>query len=494
MVLAAWLFTGWGGERLLTWVSDLASMFGALAATVACALAARRRSAERRSWALLALAAASWTAGEVLWNIDELVRGEELPFPSVADVFYLAAVVPALLGLIGFGQRVPRARQARILLDGTLMASALTFLAWALVIGDAWEHGAPLLTQAVSAAYPITDVALATVAALVVLWGRSPRRAPVRLLAAAFVAMAVADTAFTWSTNNGTYASTATIGSLWAASYVLLALAARHPAEPAMDDDAGDRPMVEGLAATVLPYVPFGLAMVVAVARWASGRQLDGVLGPLAFVLVVALLARQALAVAENRRLAVDLELTVQRVEEQSRALEHLAWHDALTGLPNRARFSSRLEAVLEAQAATGGTLPAVLYIDLDGFKQVNDSLGHATGDLALVQASSRLAACLGPGTMLARLGGDEFVILVEAGLDEATRIAFRTIDAFQPPFLLEDQPAAIGISVGIADAPDADSPDEVVRRADAAMYAAKCGGKGRVVLYPSDIIATAGD
>jgi diguanylate cyclase (GGDEF)-like protein len=154
-------------------------------------------------------------------------------------------------------------------------------------------------------------------------------------------------------------------------------------------------------------------------------------------------------------------------------ALAHRALHDPLTGLPNRALFVDRLRLALNRLGRTRTCL-AVLFLDLDGFKGINDTLGHAAGDQFLVEVAHRLCGVLRGGDTAARLGGDEFVVLCEdvGGPAEARLIAGRVV---------EEVPG--GVSVGVALACDVQDPEALLRAADASMYAAKRAGGGRFVL-----------
>ncbi|MEA3055226.1 MAG: hypothetical protein QOD30_658 [Actinomycetota bacterium] len=164
---------------------------------------------------------------------------------------------------------------------------------------------------------------------------------------------------------------------------------------------------------------------------------------------------------------------------------EEQALRDALTRLPNRRLFNDRVDHALARQQRHPGRL-AVLFIDLDGFKNVNDSLGHATGDHLLVDVAERLRACLRPADTPARLGGDEFAILVEdlASAEEAATVADRVMAAMAAPFLLRGKELTIGASIGIAMNAAGQTTDDLLRNADVAMYSAKNGGRGRTELY----------
>jgi diguanylate cyclase (GGDEF)-like protein len=155
--------------------------------------------------------------------------------------------------------------------------------------------------------------------------------------------------------------------------------------------------------------------------------------------------------------------------------LRHAAFHDPLTGLPNRALFGDRLAGALERAGRSGGRV-ALLTLDLDGFKQVNDTLGHAVGDEVLVAVASRLREQLRGVDTVARLGGDEFVVLMEAEADgHAERLADRLITAITAPVRTRAGDQMIGVSVGIArTGPLTETAEQLLRQSDVAMYSAK--------------------
>jgi diguanylate cyclase (GGDEF)-like protein/PAS domain S-box-containing protein len=185
--------------------------------------------------------------------------------------------------------------------------------------------------------------------------------------------------------------------------------------------------------------------------------------------------------------------LTLRDVSERTsleEELKHQAFHDALSGLANRALFRDRLEHAL-ARATRSKSSLAVLFLDLDDFKLINDSLGHTTGDALLVAVAGRLSESLRSGDTAARFGGDEFAVLLEetSSPEEACQAAERLISALRAPLVIEDHEIQVCASVGVAlSQAGREDPTELMQAADVAMYAAKAHGKGRYEVYKSDL------
>src|SRR4051794_18202487 len=193
----------------------------------------------------------------------------------------------------------------------------------------------------------------------------------------------------------------------------------------------------------------------------------------------------------ERRTLDTLAAVAGETLERQRLVAEmtRMARFDPLTGLANRAVFSDRLEHALGLSRRGHGTV-AVLYCDLDGFKGVNDRLGHDAGDQVLGEVGRRLQTVLRSADTAARLGGDEFAILAEDLLDgeEAITIGDRIVEAFAEPIMLRDQSIPLGISVGVAVSTGDLEPDELLRNSDMAMYRAKAFGKNRVEFFDPEM------
>jgi diguanylate cyclase (GGDEF)-like protein len=209
------------------------------------------------------------------------------------------------------------------------------------------------------------------------------------------------------------------------------------------------------------------------------------------------------MTLADGRVLAVVLRpapnggcaITYEDITDRCLAEEKvmfMAQHDALTGLPNRTLFAERIHQALSN--LTDEKKTPVLFLDLDRFKTINDTLGHAAGDLLLTKMAERLKRCLRPEDMISRVGGDEFTVVLSDGPSRETTIALaqRIIDAANQPFDLDGQRATVGVSVGIAVAPaDGTSSDVLLRNADMALYRAKAEGRGTWRFYEPEMDAS---
>ena len=473
VAFALWSFAGFGSARQRTVVSDLAL----LPVSLIVAVLAWRTSghptldvATARAWRRVGYAFLAYWLGEVQWTWFEVVRREE-PFPSTADIGYLAFYPLLVWALLSF-PRGPRTRPDRIklVLDSATVVLGGGMFVWYLVVGPTVRSGsARWVETALSAAYPVGDL-LVVFGLVVVLLRGAPAGSGLALKslvggAALFVA---ADLAYARLTLSDSYAGGDWPDVLWMAALALSAAAPqlqwwRATVEPEAQDRTSPPPVSR------LPYlaVVAGYGLVGLVGYDDANYPLGGLLLG-AGVLTVLVMFRQVTALQENARLMLQLhELAVQ---------------DPLTGLANRRCFFEVAEREV-ARAERHNATASLLMIDVDRFKQINDTYGHAGGDDVLRDIARRCQRELRSIDLLARFGGDELIALLPdtdaaGGAEVAGRIERAVASS---PVGTDRGPALVTVSVGVADGRPPRSVAALLAAADQALYDAKAGGRSCV-------------
>ncbi|GFG49489.1 GGDEF-domain containing protein [Mycolicibacterium agri] len=468
------LMQQWGGYPTSSAVAEFGLLTLALFACACSALAAwTARDRQRRAWICLAVGLAGWAVGEVLWIVYSRVH-DQPPFPSLADLGYLLFPIGAGLAMVLFPAGYSRHSRTRFVLDGVIVAGALFEICWVFVLRPVYNMGGTDVVElALSLTYPLADIAIITVALLVLTRARTGRRQTLALLTAGVLMMAVSDTAFVYLTAHGIYRSGYLSDIGWAAAFLTFSVAALI-SRSAPQTEVVVPPLPSPLT-TWMPYIPITIAALVCIPTYLPTPGL----GPIflsSALLMGAVMARQFVVVRQNQQL-------LKMVADQ-------AMRDTLTGLANRDLFNDRLMHAVQVHENDNQSV-AVLSMDLDDFKLVNDSLGHPAGDALLVQAAERLLGCVRTSDTVARVGGDEFAVLME-GLPELCRlVAHRVVAAFEEPFVIDGQQLLMRPSVGLAVASAANpdlSADMLLKQADVAMYSAKRSKSGGLHTYTPDM------
>ena len=420
----------------------------------------RRRApmSEMRMWTLFGIGSLVWTIGDVWWTI--VVRPlKNAPYPSLSDYLWLSSYLFLVAGIVSFVFASWVHIRLSIMLDAAICALACGAVAAGFAFGTILKassgSGGAVATNL---SYPVLDLVLfvLTVTALGLRGWHVDLRTV--LLAAAFVVFGATDTFYLLRVAANTYVQGTILDTGWLVAFTLIAVASR----------CTSRPVPPTGHSWGLVTLPVG-ASAVSLSLLVYAAVVD--LNPLAVGLAAAGLTLAGIRMAVTFREVVSL----YGVKEQ-------AYTDELTGVGNRRRLVDHLDNKAEADDGF-----AVLAIDLDRFKDVNDTFGHPAGDEVLRFVAGRVSSNLRDSDLLTRIGGDEFtVVLGRQNLDDATGIALRLLESLRSPFVLSFGTVAIDASIGIAVWPDhGGSADELLRRADEAMYTAKRDGTGVEIYRP---------
>jgi diguanylate cyclase (GGDEF)-like protein len=369
-----------------------------------------------------------------------------------------------------------------------MLLTAIMVFSWYFVVGPTLLQGhVSLLAKVVSTAYPCGDLFL--LLCVFLLWARQEGHIlqPVLLLLSlGLLIFVLADSAYDYLSLQNTFAIGGLIDPLWSLGFQLIGLGVLALQRVPKLSRAKSSQSSRSLWQTLLPYAFIPALSLLLLYTWRTPG--DGALEIGVYVgttlLVGLVVVRQIVAIRELHTLYINNDA----LASANRQLEVQATHDALTGLPNRNLLQRRLEQAIHL--ARKSNIPAaLLLVDLDGFKEVNDTLGHDVGDLLLQEIGPRLQVCLRPADLLTRLGGDEFAIVLPA-TDAAMAIQTTQslLDALAVPFLIGEHAFDVGGSIGIALTPDFGfDGTALLRCADVAMYVAKRSQSGYTV-YSQEI------
>jgi diguanylate cyclase (GGDEF)-like protein len=493
IVYLAWRLSAVGAASTRAVVGDAFMVLPGFP-TVAFFWSASRRCSDRRTasaWRWLTASIVFLTAAFGIDLAYQAATGA-VPFPSAADACYLSFNALFLVGLVRLPQRrQTRAGKVRVGVDVATIVVAGASVIWFFVLGaTVTAGGQSLLNGTIASAYPIGDLVqiFGITFALTRVASRSTQRA-LQLLAVATLIAIVGDLTHGWTILHAHYSLNLAVDVTFMGGWAFFVLAG--PAQRSAMADEGASNAASGVAAVGwvgragwFPYLAPAVVFALLIYSQFGGSRFDRIsLAIGAAVISLLVSVRQFL----SRR-----DLLSAQGELSYRAL-----HDALTGLPNRTLVLDRAKQLL-ARAERSLAPAAALYIDVDGFKHINDTFGHATGDEVLRTIATRLSGVVRKADTVGRLGGDEFVVLLDSlsGDAGAERTAERVLEALCAPIesgRTGERPLQISASVGIAVASDVTAED-LLCSADLALYEAKNTGKNRYVAFKPSMQTIAQD
>jgi diguanylate cyclase (GGDEF)-like protein len=431
------------------WIGNLAYLGCAVLAALRAAVVYDR---QRAGWTAMAVALALFAAGNLVWTTYVQFM-DPVPFPSLQDALFLPFYPIAYVGIFLLARdALPRRGSSAVWLDGIIAALGVAALGAVTIIATIdRENTGDRGDIVTNFAYPVGALVLVTIlVAVFAVQGWRPGRGW-WALGGGLALFAVADSVYSVQALEGTYVTGSVLDSLWMIGTLFMATAAWQTTPADSTEARRTGPVI------VPGMMLMSSLCIVVFATFHEVLPLGVILATCTLMLAIIRMGfafRQLQTLAESKREA--------RTDE-------------LTGLPNRRLFYETLRNSLEP--ASGGQHLAVLMIDLDRFKEINDSLGHHVGDEVLRQLGPRLARVVDGHGTVARLGGDEFGLLLSPLLNDsqATEVAERVRDDLRRSFLLDNITLHVDASIGIAIAPDhGDAADTLLQRADVAMYEAK--------------------
>ncbi|WP_313888204.1 GGDEF domain-containing protein [Lentzea alba] len=448
---------------------------------IAALIAYARR---RNKWMTAAMT--SLTVGLSAWIWGQQILGVQLPTSTIAPLGFTLVPILCLAALIVKAQQrraddlLPNYRSRTVVvLDGLIVIGSLFVLTWVSALESltrAWATEGPGFATVV--AHPAAYLVL-LVAIVVLSWTHhSVRQWPMLFVALAGIAQSSSGWVFAFYISKGIteIPATADIGfMLCPALFFLGALAPTRNLEP-----TSGRMRMADLLHLFVPYLPLAITGLFIMWNTATGGRLNPVEIYVGLAVVCLVIVRQLFTMMDNVRLMDQLRVSREQ-------LRHEATHDPLTSVANRSLFRERLERALAVRDRTQPLI--LLFIDVDGFKAVNDNYGHAEGDIVLRNVAARLENSVRSEDTVARLGGDEFGVLIDGG--DADEIGARLLASLAHPHVVHGRVHHVHASIGVAQRFSHDptvTADDVLGAADAAMYTAKRLGKGMVVVHGSPL------
>ncbi len=511
-----WLFfIGPTNETARTLGGDLFSITAPLVSSIILFLVYKRfQEKDCCFWLLISLGCFSYFIGEGIWIYYENYLHIEVPMPGWDDFFYMLQI---LFYLLAFFYKIRKNRRSlnliKFIIDTWIIMTVAIVFSWHFIVQELFtQHYESTLQLSVTIGYLIGDLILLYCA--ISFYIGSNNFFPSKVLNIIIISLLVqvfADSVYLFYNVNHIYMSGSSIDPFWSLSLLLMGISGVYALE--IQPDTGPEKkrqysFKDNISLRLLlPYLCVILLFTIIVLQFKEINSL--ITGSAIAILLV--LFRQIFTTIENQSLLFKYYMLTEqlehKIEERTNELssknrqltatvqkmKHMAFHDALTGLPNRRLFLERLLTALD-EARRNREKIAVVFIDLDRFKNINDTLGHEFGDLLLQHVSKQMSKCLRKNDTISRQGGDEFTIIFDK--IKAKEDVIPLIEQLQAivtkPIVIKGQELHVSMSIGIATYPkDGTNAEELMKNADMAMYCAKEEGRSTYKLFSKDMNQT---
>ncbi len=476
------LFFGNDENSYIVVVRNLFSLLAPLLASIWLFRATRiKQQISKPFLILLSAGCFSYFLAEIAWSYYEVYLRTEIPFPGSPDLFYMLQIIFFLIGFIFLWFSEGRIfRGIRFVFEILIIMTVATTLSYHFLIHklvlDSDIDGVFLF---VYLGYPIGGLLLlaSVIITLYLSENFTKLRKGLFIILLGLVFQIVADSSYLYLLVTGNYDTGSLIDPLFTASLLLVGISSFYFEEKSSKHTRKKKgsKLKREFMEIALPYASIALLLIVLIK---TGNTNTEAINVGTFIAIIIVFIRQVVVLVENKRL-------IQQYN-------YLAHHDSLTKLPNRAFFEEKLAQQLQAVHENQG-MTAVMYLDLDRFKLVNDTLGHDAGDELIYAVSKRLLTCVNEGDIVARQGGDEFTLLISSCQQESEvlNISNRIIEQLSFPYNIKGTDFRTTASIGIAfytydHAPT--TPLSLMKKADIAMYESKSKGKNQYQVYEEEM------
>lgn len=504
LLYSAWLFIIDKQYYLFNLGSNILQAVPAFVASLWLLTKYRRSTDEwKKFWSLLSLGCLNYGIAMVIWMYYEMYLEVKPPFPGIPDFFWMLMIVSFFAALLYITFKTNNmTRVLHLVFDTLIVMAVATTISWNFIINPILHLSQPedILYRIVYIGYPIGDLGILFGALSLYFIAPTRQKCTVFLLIIGMTVLFISDSIYLYLVTTGNYFTGSPVDLGWAISLFMIGLSVVFYQN---DYDAQESTRHKGEKSNksfqdfismrlLLPYLSVILLFVIMV--FYIEEKNSFLAGSVISILLI--IVRQILTLVENHLLLEKSQqlnkVLEEKVKERTQKLEFIAYHDTLTRLPNRRMFEKQLIMKI-AQSGNSNEMLSILFIDLDRFKLINDTLGHSTGDLLLQQVSNRLTFAVGKEGMVSRQSGDEFIILINETTRKQTHaIATKILNDLGKPYIIDGHELFISASIGISIFPENGKDLEtLIKRADTAMYNVKDSGKNNICFFNENMDQT---